>query len=70
MADSIMEKQKQKKSGAGQGSSGSDQPAVIDQKILQRPSGALKSNIIKKDPEPCGQGMYRGGDGQCYPALH
>lgn len=79
-ADSIMENQRQKQSGTnssgvlvpeqskGPSPFGGGKPAGVG--VLQRPSDALNSNIIKKEPEPCGPGMYRGGDGQCYPIVH
>jgi hypothetical protein len=32
----------------------------------------MKSDILKKpeDANPCGAGMYKGGDGQCYPKVN
>jgi len=84
-ADSIMENQKQKGSGKGSsgvlvpeqstGPSPFGNPAGPDVEVLPAPSDAMNSRIIEKVPlpeatNPCGSGMYKGGDGQCYPKLN
>ncbi len=68
-ADSITENQKQKDSTPTPAGPKADD---FGGPILQRPSDAMKSDILKKPEEanPCGPGMFKGGDGQCYPKLN